>query len=103
MQIEKLAHIHETRMRHISDADLFAALDLTPPALAAVRAAVEAADWPAAYAAWAAYFAQRAAPKSPINLSGYAALPADLRARAGQRIIDEARALATHQPDHFGV
>jgi len=103
MPIELPAHIHPTHMRHISDADLFAALDLTPPALTRVRAAVDAAAWPAAYAAWTAYFAQRAAPVSVVNLEGYAALPADLRQLYGQPIIEQARALRTATIDHLGV
>jgi hypothetical protein len=43
----------ETQIRHTSDSDLFAALDLSRQGLAAVRAAVEAEDHPAAYRAWA--------------------------------------------------
>ena len=44
------------RMACISDRDLFAALDLDRPPLADVRAAVDAADYAAAYRAWATYW-----------------------------------------------
>jgi len=50
--IEKPAHVDERRMRHISDADLFAAMDLSRPGLGVVRAAVERSDWEAASEAW---------------------------------------------------
>jgi hypothetical protein len=103
MPIELPAHIHPTRMRTISDADLFAALNLTPPALSAVRAAVEAEDWPAAYMAWGAYFAERAAPVSVVNLAGYAALPEAVRQRLGQAVIERARALRTEVINYLGV
>ena len=46
----------DRQIKHISDADLFAALDLRHDGLEAVRAAVEAKDYPAAYRAWAAYW-----------------------------------------------
>ncbi|MCC7358485.1 MAG: alginate lyase family protein [Anaerolineales bacterium] len=103
MPIELPAHVHPTRMRRIGDADLFAALDLTPPALAAVRAAAAAEDWPAAYAAWAAYFAHRVAPRLVINLRGYAALPAELRATRGAPILERARVLHTETADYLGA
>src|SRR4051794_3011820 len=45
-----------TRIKHISDDDLFAALDLKRPELARVRAAAERKDFSAAYAAWAKYW-----------------------------------------------
>ena len=46
----------DKQIKHIGDADLFAALDLEKPGLAKVKAAVEAADYPAAYRAWAEYW-----------------------------------------------
>lgn len=46
----------ERQIKHIADADLFAALDLDRPALKAVKSAVEAGDEQAAYRAWAAYW-----------------------------------------------
>lgn len=52
----------ETQIQHISDADLFAALDLDRPALAAVKKAVGAGDYPAAYRAWADYWAAKEKP-----------------------------------------
>src|SRR5690242_13935669 len=50
------------RIKHISDEDLFAALDLARPALADVRTAAERKDFPAAYAAWAKHW-ETVAPK----------------------------------------
>jgi len=44
------------QIKHISDADLFKAMDLDRPGLEAVKAAVEARDYRAAYRAWAAYW-----------------------------------------------
>src|SRR4051812_44210249 len=91
--IEKPAHIDERRMRHITDADLFAAMDLTRPGLELVRAPAERADWPAAYEAWAAYFAGRERPVPLVNLDAYAALPEALRQARGQPAIEAARRL----------
>ena len=46
----------------LTDPELFAALDLTLPGMEAVRAAVEAADWSAARAAFARYLREREQP-----------------------------------------
>ncbi len=46
----------DTQIKHISDADLFAAIDLERPGLERVKAAVAAADYASAYAAWADYW-----------------------------------------------
>ncbi len=69
--VEKPPHIDERRMRHISDEDLFAALDLTRPGLDAVKAAAGRGDWVAAGAAWSSYFAGRERPVPVINTVGY--------------------------------
>ena len=50
------------RIKHISDEDLFAALDLARPGLTGVRAAAERKDFPAAHAAWGKYW-EDVAPK----------------------------------------
>ncbi|MEP7356021.1 MAG: heparinase II/III family protein, partial [Anaerolineales bacterium] len=97
--IEKPAHIDDRRMRHISDADLFAALDLSRPGLEQVRAAVERADWTAAYQAWAVYFAGRQRPVPLVNLNTYAALPEALRQSRGPAAIAAARLLAAQPVD----
>ena len=98
--IEKPAHIDDRRMRHITDEDLFAAMDLTRPGLGAVRAAVERADWTAAYEAWGVYFAGRERPVPLVNLDAYAALPEALRQSRGQPVIEAARKLGA-QPFDF--
>ena len=98
--IEKPAHIDDRRMRHISDADLFAAMDLMRPGLEAVRAAVERADWTAAYTAWGAYFAARERPVPLVNLEAYAALPEALRRSRGQPVIEAARQLGAQPFDY---
>jgi hypothetical protein len=87
-------------MRHISDEDLFAAMDLTRPGLEGVRAAVERADWTAAYEAWAAYFSRRERPVPLVNLDAYNALSAALRESRGQSVIEAARQLGA-QPFDF--
>ncbi|MGM0494365.1 MAG: heparinase II/III family protein, partial [Armatimonadota bacterium] len=46
----------------ISDAELWAAVDLDRPSLDGVREAVQREDWAAAAEAWAAYFRSREAP-----------------------------------------
>ncbi|MBV9470235.1 MAG: hypothetical protein JOZ57_13445, partial [Abitibacteriaceae bacterium] len=51
-------HYLESKIRSINDEELFAALDLNRPDLAAVGTAVARADYQAAYAAWAAYWPQ---------------------------------------------
>jgi hypothetical protein len=102
-QIEKPAHVDERRMRHISDEDLFAALDLSRPGLEAVRAAADAQDWQAAYTAWGQYFARRSQPVAVINLDGYARLPAELRQARGQPIIEAALKLGREPVDYTGA
>jgi hypothetical protein len=47
----------DRHIKHIPDEDLFAALDLSSPALEPMRAAVARKDYPAAYGAWATYWA----------------------------------------------
>jgi hypothetical protein len=101
--IEKPAHIDERRMRHISDADLFAALDLSRAGLEPVRAAAARADWPAACQAWAAYFALRPTPRPVFNVDGYAALPAELRQARGAPILAQARQVAETPVDFTGA
>lgn len=49
----------DRQIKHISDADLFAALDLARPEMAKVKTAVEAADYRAAYRAWAEYWSEK--------------------------------------------
>ncbi|MFH1924204.1 MAG: heparinase II/III family protein, partial [Planctomycetota bacterium] len=44
------------QIKHVADADLFTAIDLDRPGLAAVKAAAESGDYPAAYRAWADYW-----------------------------------------------
>lgn len=47
------------QVKHISDADLFAAMDLDRPGLEAVKLAVSNQDYDAAYRAWGHYWASR--------------------------------------------
>src|SRR5258707_1926991 len=89
-------------MRPISDADLFAALDLSRPGLSAVRAAVERADWAAAWQAWAAYFKAREQPLPVMNMDGYAGLAGDLLQARGQPILEKARQIALAPMDFTG-
>ena len=49
----------ENQIKHVADADLFAAIDLDRPELASVKSAVEAGDYPAAYRAWASYWSAK--------------------------------------------
>jgi hypothetical protein len=46
----------DRQIKHIADADLFAALDPGRPGLAAVKSAVDGGDFAAAYRAWASYW-----------------------------------------------
>lgn len=55
----KVPEYLDRQIKHITDADLFAALDLDRPGLAKIKTAVEAADYPSAYRAWAAYWIAR--------------------------------------------
>ncbi len=84
-------------MRHISDRDLFLALDLDRPGLAEVAAAVAAGDWDAAAAAWRRYFAGRAAPTPWQNLASWAAAVAG--AEAERAVIAQADALIDRRVD----
>ena len=49
----------DRQIKHLSDPDLFAAMDLDRPGLEEVKAAAARADYPAAYGAWARYWASR--------------------------------------------
>ncbi|OGG52980.1 MAG: hypothetical protein A3F84_19220 [Candidatus Handelsmanbacteria bacterium RIFCSPLOWO2_12_FULL_64_10] len=49
----------DRQIKHLSDPDLFAAMDLDRPGLEEVKAAVARADYPAAYGAWARHWASR--------------------------------------------
>ena len=93
--VEKPPHIDERRMRHISDKDLFAALDLARPGLHAVRAAVENGDWIAAYAAWSSYFAGRERPVPVINTAGLARYQREHAPHAVKTLLDSAAELHT--------
>jgi hypothetical protein len=101
--IEQPAHIDERRMCHISDEDLFDALDLSRAGLDATRAAADAHDWPAAYAAWGQYFARRAQPVAVMNLDGYARLPAELCQARGRPIIEAALTLGREPIGYTGA
>ncbi|MEP7359562.1 MAG: alginate lyase family protein, partial [Anaerolineales bacterium] len=74
-------------------------LDLSRPGLEQVRAAVERADWTAAYQAWGVYFAGRQRPVPLVNLDTYAALPEALRQSRGPAVIAAARLLAAQPVD----
>ena len=100
--IERPAHVDDRRMRHIADEDLFAALDLSRPGLSAVRAAVERADWAAAWQAWAAYFMARELPRPVMNMDGYAGLSGALLHARGQPIREKARQIALTPMDFTG-
>jgi hypothetical protein len=69
--VEKPPHIDTRRMRHISDEDLCAALDLARPALRSLRAPVTRSNWPAALDAWARYFPGRGRPLPVTNVEGW--------------------------------
>jgi Heparinase II/III N-terminus/Heparinase II/III-like protein len=100
--IEKPAHIDDRRMRHISDADLFAAVDLSRAGLGAVRNAVEHAGWEAAYQAWAGYLMLREQPVAVVSLDGYAGLDSSLRQARSQPILAKARQIAQTPVDFTG-
>lgn len=53
----------ESRIRNITDRDLFSSLDLSTPALADVRREATAAHYDRAYAAWGKYVSARAEPR----------------------------------------
>ncbi|MCK4626717.1 MAG: hypothetical protein KAV00_15495, partial [Phycisphaerae bacterium] len=53
------------KIKHISDKDLFRAMDLTRPGLEDVRKAVAAGDYKSAYRAWSAYWAKTHQEKPP--------------------------------------
>ncbi|MDE2997573.1 MAG: alginate lyase family protein [Gemmatimonadota bacterium] len=57
--------ISRSRMRSISNKDLFAAIDLKEADLKPVRKAVKAGKWKRAAAAWGEYFSAR---KTPLNM-----------------------------------
>jgi hypothetical protein len=81
----------------LTDADVFAAMDLTRPELQQVCRAVEADDLPAASQAWADYLRQRPAPVLHFNRDTWAGvIRRDLPQLAGP-IITMADGLARHE------
>src|SRR5258706_3108965 len=101
--IEKPAHVDERRMRHISDPDLFAALDLARSGLSAVRAAAARANWEAAAEAWAAYFAARQQPMPVLSPEAYDLLPTRLRRVYKKPIHQQARLVVKQRVDFTGA
>jgi len=96
----------EHSIRNISDADLFAAIDLTPSALKEVRRAVEAKDYPGAYRAWAEYWSTVADDRGRFYgegdlLMNRAAAVQSLEPRRAQ-VIADADVVAAHKITGWG-
>ncbi|MBM3335089.1 hypothetical protein FJY63_10555, partial [Candidatus Sumerlaeota bacterium] len=101
------ANYLDSQIKHISDANLFAALDLNRPGLAAVKEAADAGDYPAAYRAWADYWTA----KDKITLVEYerelrpiAEVETALRADPAQRrsLIRQAERVMRHEITGWG-
>ncbi len=84
----------------ITDAELFAAMDLQRPGLDDVRAAVEAEDWPAAGQAWAAYFRARERPTPHFQRDTWADWVRAAHPQLVQPIIAEADAIGAGDISH---
>lgn len=95
--VEKPPHVDPVRMRHISDLDLFLAMDLTRPGLESVAAAVKAGDTDAAARAWQSYFAGRSKPVPQLNVTGWAQAVAGTS--AAREMIDRAETALVRQVD----
>ena len=80
--------ISRTRMMHIPNRDLFAALDLRGPALKGVRTAARDGKWQAACEAWAEYFASR---EAPLNMA------APTGRRPDPAVVDRAERVVDHE------
>ena len=59
--------ISRSKMMHISNCELLAAMKLTSPALAAVRRETRTKNWDDAFKAWGDYFAHRRSPRNMPN------------------------------------
>ncbi len=84
----------------ITDAELFAAMDLQRPGLEAVRAAVEAEDWPAAAQAWADYFRARETPTPHFRRDTWADWVRATHPQLVEPIIAEANAIGAGDISH---
>ncbi|MGD9495485.1 MAG: heparinase II/III family protein [Armatimonadota bacterium] len=84
----------------ITDAELFAAMDLQRPGLEAVRAAVEAEDWPAAAQAWADYFRARETPTPHFRRDTWAEWLRTTHPQLVEPIIAEADELVAGRISH---
>lgn len=88
---------HPTR---ITDAELFAAMDLTRPGLEAVRAAVQAEDWAAAAAAWADYFRSRERPTPHFHRDTWAEWVRETHPQLVAPIVAQADAISAGDISH---
>ncbi len=68
-----MAHADQPEPVRVTDAQLWAAMDLARPGLERLKAAVEAGDLPAAAQAWAAYFVSRTKPTAHFDRDGWPA------------------------------
>jgi hypothetical protein len=87
----------------VTDAQLFAALDLARPGLEQVRAAVEAEDYAAAAEAWTAYFRGRATPTALFNRDRWAASIRERFPSMERVFLAKAESLAGGRIDHGPV
>ncbi len=84
----------------ISDAELWAAMDLERPGLEAVRTAVEAEDRPAAGEAWAAYFRGRERPTTHFRRETWADWVRETHPQLVEPIIADADAIGEGDISH---
>jgi hypothetical protein len=84
----------------ISDAELWAAVDLQREGLEGVREAVEAEDWPAAAEAWAEYFRARERPTMHFQRDRWPEWVRENRPQLVQPIISEAEEIAQGDISH---
>ncbi|MCK4623670.1 MAG: alginate lyase family protein [Phycisphaerae bacterium] len=81
----------DRKIKHISNAELCGAIDLTRPGLEEVRKSVKARDYKAAYRAWGAYWAKTHQVKPPAP-----------QKPPGKRLLDRAAAIMRHEITGWG-
>ncbi len=85
--------VSRSKMRHISQKDLFAALNLDLPGLEAVREAATTGRWKDACSAWGAYFAGRKTGRNLVDR---------FERRPGPDAIEQAERLVKHEITYQG-
>lgn len=88
---------------NITDAELFASMDLDLPGLANVRAAVQKKDYREAYTQWGRYLAARSEPKWYVDIKTYGPAMKEALPKLAEVIVSRADKLVAGDVVHGGL